>query len=152
MWSHDRFLSAAAYNVSCRHAASFPAGKAWVAGLVMAWVQKHRAAREREAVRVTLAVLLEVVERVEPETPVLREAVVVGWSVANVVREVRARRAAETRFAAGIAPVQAGREAESGNLVRQTKRAVLEYMEETAEDTLPIAWTTTQQWAVGAVV
>ncbi len=60
----------------------------------MAWVQKHMAAREREAARVTLAVLLEVVERVEPETPVLREAVVVGWSVANVVIEVRQRRAA----------------------------------------------------------
>ncbi len=45
----------------------------------MAWVQKHMAvvAREREAVRGTLAVLLEVVERVEPETPVLGEAVVV---------------------------------------------------------------------------
>ena len=43
---------------------------------------------------VLVAVLLEVVERVELETPVLREAVVVGWSVANVVREVRPRRAA----------------------------------------------------------
>jgi hypothetical protein len=63
---------------------------------VMAWVQKHMAvvAREREAVRGTLAVLLEVVERVEPETPVLGEAVVVGWSVATVVRGVRPRRAA----------------------------------------------------------
>ena len=62
----------------------------------MAWGQKHRAvvAREREAVRGTLAVLLEVVERVAPETPVLWEAVVVGWSVAKVVREVRPRRAA----------------------------------------------------------
>src|SRR5258708_40023195 len=48
---HDRFLPAAAYHVSRRHPASFPAGKAWVAGLVMAWVQKHTAvaAREREA-------------------------------------------------------------------------------------------------------
>jgi hypothetical protein len=62
----------------------------------MAWVQMHTvvAAREREAVRVALAALLEVVERGEPETPVLREAVVVGWSAANVVREVRPRRAA----------------------------------------------------------
>ena len=73
-----------------------PAALRPVAGLVMAWGQKHRAvvAREREAVRGTLAVLLEVVERVEPETPVLGEAVVVGWSVATVVREVRPRRAA----------------------------------------------------------
>ena len=62
----------------------------------MAWVQKHTpvAARGREAVRGVVAALLEVVERVELETPVLREAVVVGWSVANVVREVRPRRAA----------------------------------------------------------
>jgi hypothetical protein len=52
------------------------------------------AAREKEAVRVPVAVLLEVVERVEPETPALREAIVVGWSVANVVREVRPRQAA----------------------------------------------------------
>jgi hypothetical protein len=95
-WSHDRFLSAAAYNFSRRHPASFPAGKTWVPGLVLAWAQKHMAvaAREKEAVRVLVAVLLEVVERVEPETPVLREAIVVGWSVANVVREVRPRRAA----------------------------------------------------------
>jgi len=48
--------------------------------------------------------------------------------------------------------VQAGREAESGNLVRQTKRAVLEEREETAEDTFPLPWTTTRQWAGGAVV
>jgi hypothetical protein len=63
---------------------------------VLAWAQKHMAvaAREREAVRVLVAVLLEVVERVELETPVLREAVVVGWSVAKVVRAVRPRRAA----------------------------------------------------------
>lgn len=62
----------------------------------MAWVQKHTAvaAREREAVMVVLAALLEVVERVEPETPVPGEAAVVGWSVATVVREVRPRRAA----------------------------------------------------------
>lgn len=52
------------------------------------------AARERKAVRVTLAVLLEVVERGEPERPVLREAVVVGWSVATLVIEVRPQRAA----------------------------------------------------------
>src|SRR5260370_37830297 len=93
-WSHDRLLSAA-YQCSRRHTASFPAGKAWVAGLVMAWVQKHMAvvAREREAVRGTLAVLLEGVERGEPETPVLGEAGVVGWSVGKVVIEVRPRRA-----------------------------------------------------------
>ena len=48
--------------------------------------------------------------------------------------------------------MQAGREAESGNLVRQTKRAVLEEREETAEDTLPLPWTTTRKWAGGAVV
>ena len=79
--------------VSSLRRTSFPAGKAWGAGLVMAWVQKHMAvvAREREAVRGTLAVLLEVVERVEPETPVLWEATVVGWSVATlVVRSLRA--------------------------------------------------------------
>jgi len=93
---HDRFLPAAEYHVSRRHPASFPAGKAWVAGLVMAWVQKHMAvvAREREAVRGTLAVLLEVVERVAPETPVLWEATVVGWSVATSVVGVRSLQAA----------------------------------------------------------
>jgi len=80
MRSHDRFLPAAAYNLSRRHPASFPPGKTWVPGLVMAWAQKHMAvaAREREAVRGGVAAPLEVVERVEPETPVLREAVVVG--------------------------------------------------------------------------
>ena len=62
----------------------------------MAWAQKHMAvaAREREAVRVLLAVLLEVVERVGPETPVLWEATVVGWSVATLVVGVRPLRAA----------------------------------------------------------
>jgi hypothetical protein len=150
-WSHDRFLSAAAYNCSRCHPASVAVGKATVPGPVMAWVQKHMAvaAREKEAVRVPVAVLLEVVERVEPETPVLGEAVVVGWSVANVVREVRPRQAAEARYAAGGAEVQAGREAEPGNRVRQTKQAVLE---ETAEETLPIPRTTARQWAGGAVV
>jgi hypothetical protein len=48
--------------------------------------------------------------------------------------------------------VQAGREAESGNLVRQTKRAVLEEREETAEDPLPFPRTTARKWAGGAVV
>jgi hypothetical protein len=154
MHCHDRFLSAAAYHVSRHHTASFPAGKAWGAGLVMAWIQKHTAvaAREREIVMVALAVLLEVVEQVEPETPVLGEVVVVGWSVAPVVLEVRPQRAAEARFAVWVAPVQAGREAESGNMVRQTKWAVLQDREVTAEDTLPIPWTTTLEWAVGAVV
>jgi hypothetical protein len=62
----------------------------------MAWVQKHTAvaAKEREAVMVVLAALLEVVERVEPEMSVLREAAVVGWSVATLVMEVRPLRAA----------------------------------------------------------
>jgi len=62
----------------------------------MAWAQKETAvaAREREAVMVVLAALLEVVERVEPETPVLWEATVVGWSVATLVMEVRPQRAA----------------------------------------------------------
>jgi hypothetical protein len=62
----------------------------------MAWVRKHTAvaAREREAVMVVLAVLLEVVERVEPETPVLWEATAVGWSAATLVVEVRLLRAA----------------------------------------------------------
>jgi hypothetical protein len=120
----------------------------------MAWAQKQTAvaAREREAVMVVLAASREVVQRVEPETPVLGEAAVVGWSVAILVVEVRPLLAAEARFAACGAPVQAGREAETGNRVRQTERAVLEEREETAEDTLPIPWTTTQQEAVGAVV
>jgi hypothetical protein len=83
------------------------------------------AARERVAVMGVVAALLEVVERVEPETPVLREAAVVGWSVATAV-EVRPLRAAEARFAACVAPAQSGREAETGNRVRQTERAVLE--------------------------
>jgi len=52
------------------------------------------AAREREAVMVVLVALLEVVERVEPETSVLWEAAVVGWSVATLVVEVRLLRAA----------------------------------------------------------
>ena len=93
---HHRFLPAAAYHVSRRPPASFPAGKTWGAGLVMAWVQKHTpvAAREREAVRGVVAALLEVVERVEPETPVLWEATVVGWSVATLVVGVRSLRAA----------------------------------------------------------
>jgi hypothetical protein len=57
---HDRFLSAAAYNVSRRHTASFPAGEFWGPGLVMARVQKQMvgAAREREAGMVVLAALL----------------------------------------------------------------------------------------------
>jgi hypothetical protein len=93
------------------------------------------AAREREAVRVTMAVLLEVVDRVEPERSVLREAVVVRWSVATLVRQGRARQVASACSAACVAPVQAGREAESGNRVRQTKQAVLEKLEESAEDT-----------------
>ena len=75
---HDRFLSAATSKVSRRHTARFPAGKAWVAGLMM----------------VALAALHEVVERVDPERPVHREAVVVGWSVAMLVVEVRPLRAA----------------------------------------------------------
>jgi len=89
---HHRFLPAAAYPVSRRH----PAGKTWGAGLVMAWVQKHTpvAARGREAVRGVVAALLEVVERVEPETPVLWEATVAGWSVATLVVGVRPLRAA----------------------------------------------------------
>src|SRR5258708_32523308 len=54
---HHRFLPAAAYHVSRRPPASFPAGKTWGAGLVMAWVQKHTpvAARGREAVRGVVA-------------------------------------------------------------------------------------------------
>ncbi len=99
-----------------------------------------------------LAAILEVVERVELETPVLRKAAVVGWSVATLVVQGRPLRTAEARFAACVAPAQAGREAEAGKRVRQTERAVLGYMRETAEDTLPIAWTTTQEWVVGAVV
>ena len=94
----------------------------------MAWVQKQTAlaAREREAVMVGLAALLEVVERVEPETPVLRQATVVGWSVATLVVEVRPLWAAEARFAACVALAQSGREAETGNMLRHTGRAVLE--------------------------
>jgi hypothetical protein len=62
----------------------------------MAWVQKYMAvaARERKAVMVVLAALLEVVERVEPETPVLWEAAVVGWSAATLVVEMRPLQAA----------------------------------------------------------
>ena len=62
----------------------------------MAWVQKHTpvAARGREAVRGVVAALLEVVERVEPETRVLGEATVVGWSAVTLVVEVRLLRAA----------------------------------------------------------
>jgi hypothetical protein len=84
---------------------------------------------------VGLAALLEVVERVDPETPGLRAAAVDGWSVATVAGKVRPLRAAEARFAACVAPAQAGREAETGKMVRQTERAVLEEREETAEDT-----------------
>ncbi len=79
-----------------------------------------------------VAAILEVVERVEPETSVLWAAAVVGWSVATFVVEVRPLRAAEARFAACVAPAQAGGEAETGKRVRQTERAVLEYREETA--------------------
>jgi hypothetical protein len=105
------------------------------------------AAREREAVMVILAVLLEVVERVEPETPVHWEAAVVGWSAATLVMEVRPLRAAEVRLAACTAPAQSGRAAGTGKRVMHTERAVLEEREKTAEDTLP-----TQEWAVVAVV
>jgi hypothetical protein len=93
---HHRFLPAAAYHVSRRPPASFPAGKTWAAGLVMAWVQKHTpvAARGRQAVRGVVAALLEVVERVALKTPVLWEAAVVGWSVATLVVRVRSLRAA----------------------------------------------------------
>jgi hypothetical protein len=100
----------------------------------MAWVQKETAvaAREREAVMVVLAVLLEVVERVEPETPVRWEAAVVGWSAATLVVKMRRLWTAEVRFAACVAPAQSGREVETGNRVMHTERAVLEEMEETA--------------------
>jgi hypothetical protein len=96
MRSHDRFLSAAVSHLARRHTASFLPGKARVPGLVMAWVQKHTAvaAREREVVMVVLADLLEVEEPVEPERPVLREAAVVGWSVATLVVKVRPLQAA----------------------------------------------------------
>jgi hypothetical protein len=80
---------------------------------------------------VGLAALLEVVERVDPEMPGLRAAAVDGWSVATVAGKVRPLRAAE----AHVAPAQAGREAETGKMVRQTERAVLEEREKTAEDT-----------------
>ena len=80
---HDRFLSAVKY-LSRRRTASFPAGKALVAGLIMEWRQRHMA----------LAVLLEAVEQVEQEWPVLWEAVVVGWSVATLVEELRSLQAA----------------------------------------------------------
>ncbi len=93
---HDRFLSAAAEKIPRRHTASFPAGEARVAGQVMAWAQKHTkvAARETEVVMMALAALLEAVERVEPERPVLWETAVVGWSVATVLVEVRPLQAA----------------------------------------------------------
>src|SRR5258708_7761411 len=123
---HNRFLSAAASNCSRRHSARFPAGKAWVPpGLVMTGVQKLTAlaAREREAEMVGLAALLEVVERVDPETSGPGEAAVDGWSVATLVVEVRPLRAAEARFAACVAPAQVGREAETGKMVRQRERA-----------------------------
>ena len=73
-----------------------------------------------------LAVPLEVVERVEPETPVLWEGAVVGWSAATLVVEVRPQRVAEVRCAACVAPAQSGREAETGKMVMHTERAVLE--------------------------
>ena len=105
------------------------------------------AARERKAVMVVLAALLEVVERVEPEMPVLWEAAVVGWSAATLVVEVRPLQAAEVRFAACVAPAQSGRETETGKRVMHTEQSVLEEMEETVEDTLPA-----QDWAVVAVL
>lgn len=90
---HDRFLSAAASNFPRLHTASFPVGKAWVAGLVMEWVQKDTtvAAREREVMTVALAAFLEVVE---PERSALWEAAVVGWSEARIVVELRVLKAA----------------------------------------------------------
>ena len=78
---------------------------------------------------VGLAALLEVVERVELETPVLEVAAVVGRSAATLVREVRRLRAAEVWLAACGAPVPAGREAGTGKRVIHTERAVLEEME-----------------------
>lgn len=59
---------------------------------MMVRVQKHTevAAREREVVMVVLAALLEVVERVELETPVLEVAAVVGRSAAALARRLRA--------------------------------------------------------------
>jgi hypothetical protein len=116
---------------------------------VMTWVQKETtvAAREREAVMVVLAALLEGVERVEPETLVLEVGAVVGRSAATLVMEMRPLQAAEVRLAACGAPAPSGREVETGKRVMHTERAVLEEMEETAEDTLP-----TQEWAVVAVV
>jgi hypothetical protein len=100
----------------------------------MARVQKHTAvaAREREAVMVVLAALLEVVERVELETPVLEEAAVVGRSAATLVMEVRRLWAAEVRLAACVAPVPSGRAAGTGKRVMHTERTVLVDMEETA--------------------
>src|SRR5258708_13715700 len=99
---HDRFLPAAAYHVSRRHPASFPAGKTWVAGLVMAWVQKHTAvaARGREAVRGVVAALLEGVGRVAPENPRLWQAPVVGWGVGAFGGGVRPRQERKARFCA----------------------------------------------------
>ena len=105
------------------------------------------AARERKAVMVVLAALLEVVERVEPEMPVLWEAAVVGWSAATLVVEMRPQQAAEVRLAACVAPAQSDREVETGNMVMHTEQSVLEEMEKTAKDTLPI-----REWAVVAVV
>jgi hypothetical protein len=87
------------------------------------------------------------VERIELETPVRWEAAVVGRSAATLVREVRRLLAAEVWLAACGVPVPAGREAETGKRVMHTERAVLEEMEETAEDTLP-----TWEGAVVAVV
>ena len=52
------------------------------------------AAREREVVMMALAALLEAVERVAPERPVLWETAVVGWSVVMLVVEVRPLQAA----------------------------------------------------------
>lgn len=60
----------------------------------MAWIPERTVGAAREMVMVVLDALLEMVERVEPEMEMLREADVVGWSLATPVMQVYLHRAA----------------------------------------------------------
>ena len=60
----------------------------------MARIPERTVGAAREMVMVVLAALLEMVEWVEPEMEMLREAAVVGWSLATSVMEVYSQWAA----------------------------------------------------------
>src|SRR5579859_5832359 len=105
---HGGFLSTAS-NFFHHHTARFLAGKARMQE------QTVVATREREAVMVVAAALLEALKWVEPETSALRVAFVAGWSAATWGTEARLVRVAQAHCVACVVSLQAGREVETGN-------------------------------------